>query len=58
MQETFDAAEAHAVGRGEGGSGGAFAVGGDQLGDLALIKALAQAPRTLRARSRGAHGGW
>lgn len=30
-----------------------FAVGGDQLGDLALIEALAQAPRTRRARSRG-----
>jgi hypothetical protein len=50
-REVLDAPEAHAVGRGEGGGGGAVAVFGDQLGDLALIEALAQAPRTLRARS-------
>ena len=41
---------------GEGGGGGAVAIGGDQLGDLALVEALAQAPRTLCVRSRGAHG--
>lgn len=33
-----------------------FRVGSDQLGDLALIEALAQAPRALRARSRGPYG--
>jgi len=43
------------VGGGEGGGGGAVAVGGDQLGDLALIEALVQAPRKLRARFRGTH---
>jgi hypothetical protein len=53
VQEAFDAAGAHAVGSGEGGGGGAVAVGGDQLGDLALMEALAQAPRTFRARFRG-----
>jgi hypothetical protein len=42
----FDAREAHAVGNGEGGGGGALAVGGDQFGDVALVEALAQAPRT------------
>jgi hypothetical protein len=35
---------------------GAFAVGGDQLGDVALIKSVARAPRTLRARSRDTQG--
>jgi len=34
MWETFDAREAHAVGNGEGGGGGALAVGGDQFGDF------------------------
>ena len=43
------------MGSGEGGGGGAVAVGGDQLGDLALIEALVQAPRRLRARFRGTH---
>jgi len=55
-EEAFDAREAHAVGRGEGGGGGAVAVGGDQFGDVALVEALAQAPRTFRVRSRGMHG--
>jgi hypothetical protein len=55
VEEAFDAAEAHAVGSGKGGGGGTIAVGGDQLGDLTLIEALAQASRTLCARSRGAH---
>jgi hypothetical protein len=41
---------AHAVGRGEGG-GGAFAVGGNQFGDVAFIEAVAQPSRALRARS-------
>jgi hypothetical protein len=45
-----------AVGSGEEGAGGAFAVGDDQLGDVALIEAVAQAPRTLRARSRATQG--
>lgn len=43
------------MGRGEGGGGGAVAVGGDQLGDLALVEALAQAPWTFCVRSRGVH---
>jgi hypothetical protein len=34
----------------------AVAVGGDQFGDVALVEALAQAPRTFCARSRGSHG--
>jgi hypothetical protein len=56
VQEAFDTAEAHAVGCGEGGGGGSFAVGGGQLGDVALIEAVTQAPRTLHARSRGTYG--
>jgi hypothetical protein len=56
VEEAFDAAEAHAVGSGERGGGGAVAIGGDQFGDVTLVEALAQAPRTFRARSRGAHG--
>ncbi len=36
--------------RGEGG-GGAFAVGGNQFGDVAFIEAVAQPSRALRARS-------
>jgi hypothetical protein len=35
------------------GSGGAFAVGDDQVGDVALIEAVVHALRTLRARSWG-----
>jgi hypothetical protein len=42
-------------GGGDGGGGGAVLVGGDHLGDLALIEALTQALRAFRARSRGAH---
>lgn len=45
------------MGSGEGGGGGALVIGGDQVGDVALIVAVAQAPRTLRARSRGTHRG-
>ena len=52
MQEALDARETYAVGSGEGGGGGAFAVGGDQIGDVVFIEAVAQAPRMLRARSR------
>jgi hypothetical protein len=48
VEEALDAPEAHVVGCGEGGGDGALAVGGDQLGDLALGEALAQAPRTPR----------
>jgi hypothetical protein len=55
-QEAFETAEAHTVGSGEGSGGGAVTVCGDQVGDVALIKAVAQAPRTLRARSRGTYG--
>jgi hypothetical protein len=44
------------MGCGEGCSGGAVAVGGDQLGDVALIEAIVQAPRALRARSRDTRG--
>ncbi len=43
------------MGCGEGGGAGAVSVGGDQLGDLALTEAVAQAPRTFRARSRSTH---
>jgi hypothetical protein len=56
VQKALDTLEAHAVGCGEGGGGGSFAVGGDQLGDVALIEAVTQAPRTLHARSRGTYG--
>ena len=44
------------MGSGERGGSGAVAVGGDQLGDVALVEALAQAPQTFRARSRITHG--
>ena len=56
VQEALEALETHAMGRGEGGGDVAVAVGGNQLGDVALTEALAQAPRTLRTRSRG-HAG-
>ncbi|HEV7452292.1 MAG TPA: hypothetical protein VGO16_13080, partial [Pseudonocardiaceae bacterium] len=46
-QEALDAREVQAVGSGEGDGGGAFAVGGDQVGDVALIEAVAQAARML-----------
>jgi hypothetical protein len=58
VYEVLDAPDAHAVGRGEGGGGGAVAVGGDQFGDGVLIEALAQAPRALCARSEGHAQGW
>ena len=53
VQEALDALQTHAVGCGERGGGGAVAVGGDQVRDLALTEAVTQAPRMLRARSRG-----
>jgi hypothetical protein len=56
MQETLDALEAHSVGRGEEAGGGAVAVGGDQVCDLALAKGLVQTPRPLRARFWGTRG--
>jgi hypothetical protein len=56
MQEVLDTRQTHAVGSGEDGGAGAFAVGGDQVGDVALIEAVAQASRTFRARFRGARG--
>jgi len=43
-------------GSGEGGDSGAVVVGGDQVGDVALIEAVVQALRTLHALSR-AHTG-
>jgi hypothetical protein len=52
VQEALDTVDTQAWGSGEGG-GGALAVGSDQVGDVALIEAVAQVPRTLRARSRG-----
>jgi hypothetical protein len=55
VQEALDTRKTQVVGNGEGGGGGAFAVGGDQVGDVALIEVVAQAPRTLRARSRGTY---
>jgi hypothetical protein len=56
VEEAFDAAEAHAVGRGEGGGGGAVAVASDQFGDVAFVEAVAQAPRRL-ARGLGVRTG-
>ena len=46
------------VGSCEEGGNGAFAVGGDQLGNVAFIEAAAQAPRVLRVRSRGHTQSW
>ena len=43
------------MGSGEGGGGGAFALGGDQVGNVALVEVVAQAPWTLRVRSWGTH---
>jgi hypothetical protein len=54
VQEALDTRETQAVGSGERGGGGAVAVGGDQVGDVALIEEVAQALRMLRARCRGA----
>jgi hypothetical protein len=58
VQEALDTRKTQVVGNGEGGGGGAFAVGGDQVADVALIEVVAQAPRTLRARSRGTQVWW
>ncbi|MGH3787272.1 MAG: hypothetical protein ACRDRG_12140 [Pseudonocardiaceae bacterium] len=44
------------MGSGEGGGGGAVAVGDDQFGDLALTEVLVQAPWTL-ALGFGVHTG-
>jgi hypothetical protein len=44
-QETFDALETQAVVIGEGGGGGAFAVGGDEVGDVPLIEAVTTGAR-------------
>jgi hypothetical protein len=46
------------VGSAEGGGGTALAVGGDQVGDVTLIEAVAHALRTLCARSRWQRQGW
>ncbi len=56
VQEALDTLKAQAVGSGEGGAGGALAVGGEQVGDVAPIEAVAHPSRTLRARSRGTQG--
>jgi hypothetical protein len=50
--------KAQAVGSSKGGGGGAVAVGGDQVGDVALIGSVVQAPRTCRDRFRGPRQGW
>jgi hypothetical protein len=50
--------ETQAVGSGEAGGCGAVVVGGDRLGDVALIGVVAQDARTLRAWSRGHMQGW
>jgi hypothetical protein len=52
MQEPLDALDAQGEVGGEGGGGGAFAVGGDQLGDVTFGETLAQAPWSRRAQSR------
>jgi len=39
------------VGSEEEGGGGASVVGGDEIGDVVLIEAVAQASRALRARA-------
>lgn len=44
VQEAPDTLEAQGVVGGERGGGGAVAVGGDQLGDVAFGEAIAQAP--------------
>jgi hypothetical protein len=56
VQEAPDTFEAQGVVGGEGSGGGAVAVGGDQLGDVAFGKAVAQAPWTLRGWSGGTRG--
>lgn len=57
MQDALDTRETQAVGSGEGGGGGALTVGGDQVSDVALIEAVAQAPRGRLALGQGAHTG-
>jgi hypothetical protein len=53
MQEAPDTLEVQGVVGGEGGGGGAVAVGSDQLGDVAFGEAIAQAPWTRRGWSGG-----
>jgi hypothetical protein len=53
VQEAPDTLEAQGVVGGEGGGGGAVAVGGNQLGDIAFDEAVAQAPWTRRGWSGG-----
>jgi hypothetical protein len=50
VQDAVDARETQAVGSGKGDSGGAFAVCGDQIRDVAFVEAVAQ---TLRAPALG-----
>jgi hypothetical protein len=54
VQEALDARDS-SRGQRRGGSAGAVALGRDQVGHVALIEAVAQSPRTLRARSRGTY---
>ena len=56
VQEALGTLKTQAVGSGEGCGGGALAVGGDQVGDVALIEAVAQAPGRC-ALGLGAHTG-
>jgi hypothetical protein len=48
--DALDTVEAQAVVGGEGGGGGAFAVGGHEVGDVAFVEALGQALRVPNAR--------
>jgi hypothetical protein len=52
-REALHTRETQAGGSDEGDGGGVLTICGDQLGDVALIETVVQAPPTLRARSRG-----
>jgi hypothetical protein len=56
VQEALDAGEAQFMAAVREGGDGALAVGGDQVGDVALIAAVMQALRTLRAQFGGTQG--
>jgi hypothetical protein len=56
VQEALDTRETQAVGSGEEEGGGAFAVGDDQFGDVALIETLAVCTDASRS-VLGAHTG-
>lgn len=46
------------MGSGKADGGGTFPIVSDQIGDVTLIQAVAQAPRTLTVRSRCNMHGW